>query len=115
MNLVKKFVVLLLGLFLSISLFAQPNVEDLNRDLDPPEVTNMDPADGQSNVPLDVHITFRLEDSDSVDLSSIQVAVTSLDGTTNYDVDNSNLFYSGEPNNYYIVITPPMNLDMERQ
>ncbi len=67
-----------------------------------PWVWNLLPTDGTTNVDIDQSIAFSLSDDQQIDLSSINVNIAG----SNYDINSSNLSYSGSGNFYRITISP---------
>lgn len=67
-----------------------------------PWVWNLLPSAGATNVDIDQTIAFSLSDDQELDLSSILVNIAGTD----YDVNSSNLSYSGSGNFYRITISP---------
>lgn len=67
-----------------------------------PWVWNLLPIDGATNVDIDQAIAFSLSDNQEIDLNSIEVNIAG----TSYDINSSNLSYSGSGNFYRITIAP---------
>ncbi len=67
-----------------------------------PWVWNLLPTDGASNVDIDQAIAFSLSDDQQIDLNSLDVNIAG----TSYDINSSNLSYSGSGNFYRITVAP---------
>lgn len=67
-----------------------------------PWVWNLLPIDGANNVDIDQAIAFSLSDDQQIDLNSLNVNIAG----SNYNLESSNLSYSGSGNFYRITIVP---------
>lgn len=79
-------------------------------DIMPPYLGGYDPIPGEQNVPIDTDIAFNVYDNDiGIDISTLSVNVNGEVYTT----QSGNLNYSGDVNNYNIVISPTENFEFD--
>ncbi|RLC52151.1 MAG: hypothetical protein DRZ79_01630, partial [Candidatus Cloacimonadota bacterium] len=75
-------------------------------DTDPPYTSEWNPEPNETNVPVDTNISFHVyDDGEGVDINSVVVGIQGI----NYYNGNQYFSYSGDPNDYEIIIDPPLD------
>ncbi|MCD4795964.1 MAG: hypothetical protein K8R49_02180 [Candidatus Cloacimonetes bacterium] len=78
-------------------------------DMQPPYVGALDPEQDAIGIPVDTDVTFHIYDSGiGVNLNSVVVEIQGITYTHN----SGNFTYSGNSNNYYIIIDVPVNFEL---
>ena len=81
-------------------------------DTRPPFVVNPSPGPGTVGVPLTSDVSFRIRDDISgVDMETLNVKIDNI----NYTENSPNLTFTGDPNNYFVVIDPLEDFPDETQ
>ena len=71
-----------------------------------PYIFNESPYDGQTDIQPNSNISFDLSDrEEGIDINSVTVTIAGITYTKN----DSNFIYSGNPNDYFILVNPNNN------